>query len=257
MELWEALVLGVVQGLTEFLPISSSGHLRAFRELLGFQELGLTFDVFVHLATLLAVLLYFRRDLIQIVTGKALWPVTVRLAIATVPIFIVGYCAESFLENLTAWAVVGGWAFSGVFLLFTRGLSGAGTYARMPVGKALTVGLIQCIALFPGVSRSGSTITAGLWLGLERTQAARFSFLLAIPAILGASAYKGLKLFLNGTGGEVLDTQLVVAMIAAFVVGLGAIYCLLAIVRSNGFYHFAWYNFAAAALFALYLSQST
>lgn len=254
MDVWEAILLGVVQGLTEFLPVSSSGHLKALREILGFQELGLTFDVFVHLATLLAVLLYFRRDLVAIVTEKTLWPVTIRLGIATIPIFIVGYLAESFLENLTAWAVVGGWAFSGIFLLCTRGLTGSGKYAKMPLGKTLTVGLVQCVALFPGVSRSGSTITAGLWLNLERTEAARFSFLLAIPAILGASAYKGLKLFLDGTGGQLFDTQLIVAMIASFVVGLGAIYCLLVIVRSNGFYHFAWYNFAAAALFALYLS---
>jgi undecaprenyl-diphosphatase len=256
MEVWEAIVLGIVQGLTEFLPISSSGHLKAMREVLGFQELGLTFDVFVHLATLVAVVLYFWRDLVAIATGKVLWPVTVRLTIATAPIFLVGYLAESYLESLTAWAVVGGWVFSGIYLLLTRGLAGAGKYAEMSVAKALAVGLVQCVALFPGVSRSGSTITAGLWLGIERTEAARFSFLLAIPAILGASCYKGLQLFMDGGGAELFNTQLAIAMVASFVVGLVAIHCLLIVVRSNGFYRFAWYNFAAAGLFALYLWQS-
>jgi undecaprenyl-diphosphatase len=253
MNFWEALLLGVLQGLTEFLPISSSGHLKALREVLGFQEIGITFDVMLHLATLLAVIIYFRRDLLDIVRGPRLWPLTLRLGLATAPIFLVGYLAESALEQLSIWAVVFCWGFSGVYLLTARGRHGTLRYGDMSLRSALVIGLVQCLAILPGVSRSGSTITAGLWLGLDRTEAARFSFFLAIPAILGAAGYKGFKLVRDGGLESQLNAPVLVGMAASFVVGLFAIHFLLRIVRGSGFHRFAWYNFAAAVALALYL----
>lgn len=258
MSIWEALILGVVQGLTEFLPVSSSGHLRALRHLMEFEDGGLTFDVLLHVATLFAVLLYFRRDLVEIVTGKLLLPITLRLGIATVPIFLFGYLLESRIENLSAWAVVGSWTLSGVALLcLSRLRRGTARYTDLSLRQAGGIGLVQTVALLPGVSRSGATILAGILLGLERTQAARFSFLLAIPAILGAGGYKVLKLIQAGTFASNMNFEVAVGMGTAFVVGLVAIYWLLRIVRSNGFHLFGWYNLAAAAAFAAYLLQSS
>jgi len=250
----KAVILAIVQGITEFLPVSSSAHLLALEEALDFHLEGVAFDVSVHLATLLAVLLYFRGEIIDIVrTGKS-WPVLARVALATVPVVAVGFLLKSFRENISPWFAVGGWTFSGIYLLLTRGRAGSQRYADISLVRALGIGAAESISILPGVSRSGSTIAAGLWLGLTREDAARFSFLLAIPAILGAGLLEGMKLSKPHEISGDLWLLCAIAMPVSFVVGLLAIHVLLKAVRSNLFSSFGWYNLAAAAVFCTYLA---
>ena len=261
METWKAVLLGVLQGLTEFLPVSSSGHLRAAREVLGFGgsgdlgDVGPLFDVFLHVATLFTVLIYFRKDIVGVFLSEKRWAIILCIAVATVPIFAIGYLFGSAVEASSPWVVVFGWGCSAIYLFVTRGRDGERDYTDLGWGRTLALGCAQAFAILPGVSRSGSTIAAGILLGMKRTAAARLSFLLAIPAIGGAGAYKTLKLIQDGQGLAVSEFvwPLVYGMIAAFLVGMVAIHVLLRLVKSDTFYHFAWYNLAAAALFAAYL----
>jgi undecaprenyl-diphosphatase len=252
-DILKALFLGLVQGLTEFLPVSSSGHLRAFRDVLGFEGEGLVFDVSVHMATLLAVVIYFRNDLLSLARGPLLVPVCLRLFMATAPVLAAGALLAPYLDGLSAWVVVAGWVFSALYLFLTRGRGGETLYSRLSLRRALVVGLAQCVAILPGVSRSGSTIAAGLWVGLGRAEAARFSFLLSIPAVLAAGGYTTLKLLRSPEAGAGLGLALAVACPAAFVSGLLAIHILLRIVQSDVFHRFGVYNLLAAALFAAFL----
>jgi len=253
----KAAFLGLVQGLTEFLPVSSSAHLLALRHVVGFQVEGLTFDVALHLATLLAVLVYFRREIIDAAWSEERWGILVRLAIATLPSVAAGLLFSAAREDPPLWVPAAGWIFSGSYLLLSRGRAGTRAYATAPLGSILLVGVAQSLALFPGVSRSGATITAGLWLGLGRDDAAKFSFLLAIPAILGAGLLETRKiLHSSGAHGD-LWTAIGIAMPVAFVVGMIAIHLLLRIVRANFFHRFGWYNLAAAAALLAYLALTS
>jgi undecaprenyl-diphosphatase len=249
----KAAILGLIQGVTEFFPISSSAHLRVFRDVLDLRVESLAFDVSVHLATLFAVFIYFRRDIARILRGPDLVPTGWRLLVGTIPSVAVGLLLKSSREGLSPWFVVGGWTFSAAYLLLSRGREGAGDYPRLSLRRVLGIGLAQSLAIFPGVSRSGSTISAGLWLGLTREAAARFSFFLAIPAILGACVLGGLDLVRSPGGHESLYAAAAVAMPFAFVSGLVAIHFLLRAVRSDRFHRFGWYNLVAAIAFAAYL----
>ena len=253
LEVLKAVLLGIVQGLTEFFPISSSAHLRVLREVLDFKVEGLQFDVAVHLATLLAVVIYFRREISALARGPHLVAMGGRLALASAPLFIVGYLAGSYRESLSLWVPVVCWLFSGTYLLLLRGRTGKRSYEGLTSIQTLAIGVAQSAAFFPGMSRSGSTIAVGIFLGLEREAAAKFSFLLAIPAILGATAYSMLKLLTNPKGTEGLALAVGVAMPVSFAVGLVAIHWLLQIIRGDRFHRFGWYNLCAAHLFALYL----
>ncbi|MEJ2114501.1 MAG: undecaprenyl-diphosphate phosphatase [Gammaproteobacteria bacterium] len=198
-----AFLLAVIQGLTEFLPISSSAHLVLLPIVMQWQDQGLVMDIAVHLGSLLAVLLYFRRDLSQLIYGwfQALGTGSERnedsrlawlILWATVPIFIVALIVQAFLIQYIRNAIVIGIA-SIVFgvLLWHADKSGKQTRINqeLTMRDALMIGIAQAFALIPGASRSGVTMTAGLWLDLTRVEAARFSFLLAIPTILAASLY--------------------------------------------------------------------
>lgn len=249
----KAAILGFVQGLTEFFPISSSAHLRALRTVFGFEVEGLAFDIAVHVATLLAVLIYFRREILEVLRGGSAMKIALRLAVASIPLFALGYLFGSDRERLSLWVLVSCWVISGTYLLLTRGLDGGKSYEQIPLGSVLLVGVAQSLAFFPGMSRSGVTIAAGMLVGLRRDAAATFSFLLAIPAILGAGAYQGLELLGGGQSLEGLAMAVTVAMPVAFAVGMLAIHLLLRAVRGDVFYRFGWYNLAAAVAFALYL----
>jgi len=252
-EVIKAVLLGIVQGVTEFLPISSSAHLLALEQMLDFHLEGVAFDVSVHVATLLAVVLYFRAEILRILRGPDLWPVALRIVIGSVPVGLVGFLLASFRENIPVWFAVGGWAFSATYLLLSRGRGGSGAYNSISLLRTLGIGIAQSLSIFPGVSRSGSTIASGLWLGLGREEAARFSFLLAIPAMLGAGAHEGLKLVKCPELLAGLWLLAIAGMIAALAVGLLAIHLLLRAVRGNHFHRFGWYNLAAAVFFAAYL----
>lgn len=253
VEAIKAAFLGLVQGITEFFPVSSSAHLLALRHVLGFKVEGLAFDVALHFATLLAVIIYFRREIAMVLKSAQRWPVFVRLVVAMLPSVAAGLLFAKARENLHPAYAVAGWTFSGAYLLSLRHRRGTKAYADAPMGTALGIGFAQALAIFPGVSRSGATITAGVWLGLEREQAARFSFLLSIPAIFGAGVFEA-RHFLSGTQveGDFLAAT-VCAMPVAFLVGLGAIHLLLRIVRADVFHRFGWYNLLAALAFGVYL----
>jgi undecaprenyl-diphosphatase len=249
----KAAILGIVQGLTEFFPISSSAHLRALRTVFGFQVEGLAFDIAVHVATLLAIVIYFRREIFEILRGSRAIGILTRLAVASVPLFTVGYIFGSAREDLSLWVLVGCWAISGTYLLLTRGREGERSYDGISFIRALIIGVAQSLAFLPGMSRSGTTIVSGMLLGMSRESAATFSFLLAIPAILGAGAYQCLRLLRGGESLEGLGLAVTIAMPVAFLVGMIAIHLLLRIVRGDCFYRFGWYNLSAALAFAAYL----
>jgi len=207
MELYQALILAIVQGLTEFLPISSSGHLILPSQLLGWPDQGLAFDVAVHIGSLIAVVWYFREDILNIANG---WLMRVfkgvkspesklgwQVIYATIPAALIGFMADSFIEeNLRSITVIGtttivfgiclGWADK----FGSRKLE----LIELTMAAAIMIGIAQALALIPGTSRSGITITAALLLGLNRHAAAQFSFLLSVPLILAAGSLKTVEL---------------------------------------------------------------
>lgn len=253
-EYLKSIFLGGVQGATEFLPISSSAHLLALENVLKFRVGGLAFDVSLHLATLLAVLIYFRREIVSLFAPERFWPVAWRIAVATVPVVVIGFLLSDFRRDLSPWFAVGGWVFSGTYLLLTRGRYGSKDYAEIPFAAVFGIGLAQALAIFPGVSRSGATIAAGLWLGLARDSAARFSFLIAIPAMLGAGLKEGLDLLRAPETAQDFWALCGLGALSAFVVGIVAIHVLLSAVRRGWFSAFGLYNYFAAAAFAVVLA---
>jgi undecaprenyl-diphosphatase len=252
MTIFQALFLGIVQGITEFLPISSSGHLIAIPQLFGFQPGGLVFDVAVHVGTLLAILVALRSNIADALKSPKLIGL---IAAATIPVVFVGlFVPGDFFDSLrTVPVVIGSLAFWGIVLAL------ADKYARHQRELAETtwissivVGLIQIIALVPGTSRSGITMTGGLLSGMNRDAAARFSFLIAIPAIAGAGLLTGL---------DAVDAQadidwgiIAAGVMASFFSGLIAIRWLLKVIRKIGFGWFAAYRLLLAMILLLLLS---
>lgn len=254
-----AVVLGAVQGLTEFLPVSSSAHLILARAFLGMDadRLGLAFDVACHLGTLLAVLVYFRRDVADMaralpgaVAGARTSPARrVRLvAFGTVPVILVGLAwADAIEAGLRAPAVTVVTLTLGAFGLLMADRFGRGERDESRVGylDSVAVGCAQALALVPGVSRSGATITIGMLLGLRRDAAARFSFLLGIPAILAAAAHAALGLAHTDVSGADARVFLVGLTVSA-VVGYAAIGGLLRYLARHSLGAFAWYRLGLA-----------
>ena len=265
MSILQALVLGVVQGITEFLPISSSGHLILVPELLGWPLQDLAFDVMVHLGTLVAVVVVLRRDikkLFRAFLSRENTPersVAWMILAATVPVLVVAYFASDIIENvlrvplvvvisLVVWAIV-----LGIADWFAKKHSQTNKLKKIGWKQAMAIGFSQVIALIPGTSRSGITITAGLFAGLSRRTAARFSFLLSVPAIAAAGA-KSMYDLSNSVG--VLDPMpLLVGFFAAMISGAFAIKILLELVARMNYMIFVWYRLilAAAAIVILFV----
>ncbi|MFC3150478.1 undecaprenyl-diphosphate phosphatase [Litoribrevibacter euphylliae] len=262
MAWFQVVLLAVVQGLTEFLPISSSAHLILPAQLLGWQDQGLTFDVAVHVGTLLAVLIYFREEVFKIAmawfgsfAGKGVttearmgwW-----IIIATIPVVLCGATLNDFIETYLRSIVVIAAAsiFFGLILLWADKI-GTRTQPMELLGikGALMVGLAQIFALIPGTSRSGVTMTASLFLGQTRESAAKFSFLLSIPVILGAGLFKGKELVEQGN-----DASLVVAGVGALLAAISAYICIklfLAFINRIGVLPFVIYRCALGVLLLL------
>jgi len=260
----QALILGLVQGATEFLPISSSGHLVLVPWLLGWKNPGLAFDTFLHLGTLVAVLAYFRHDLWSLALAwagslreRSLGVPRARVAWliiwATLPAVVMGLTLEDLFERLFAAPV---WV--SIFLLVTGLLLFVGERVRKGESRmesltwldALLIGLAQGVAIAPGVSRSGATISAGLWRGLKREEAARFSFLLATPAILGANLLQLWELVRLSGDGEVASTFLV-GFLAAAVSGYLAIHFFLRFLKRRSLHPFSLYCWLLGTLMLL------
>lgn len=265
MSLFQAAVLGVVQGLTEFLPVSSSGHLILARWAFGWDEgaLGLPFDVACHLGTLTAVVWFFREDLFAMVRAlpqalspgmsadaRRIWLV----AIATIPVVVVGLTLKDWFESFRDPRVVSVTLMLGAGLLFLveRLSARTGTEATLTLPGAFLIGVAQVLALFPGVSRSGATITAGMLLGMNRISAARFAFLMSVPAIGGAGAAALLEL--REQALTPADMQFfAVGFLSSAVVGYVTVAFLLRYLVSHRLDVFAWYRIALAILLFFWL----
>ncbi|MBY0124527.1 undecaprenyl-diphosphate phosphatase [Bacillus sp. S/N-304-OC-R1] len=183
----EAFILGIIQGLTEFLPISSTGHLFLGRHLFGLDEAGLFLDTMLHVGTLLAVLVIYKNELLQVLKNP-FGKLSMLLVIGTVPAVIVGFLFSDLFDSISKTGVTIGWEFlfTGMILWFSDHIrNGAKKMDSITYGDALFIGTFQAAAIFPAVSRSGLTIAAGLFRKLDRETAAYFSFLLSIPAIAG------------------------------------------------------------------------
>ena len=250
----EAIVLAIIQGLTEFLPVSSSGHLVLAQHWFGkFSETNLLYDVMLHMATVTAILLYFWQDLLTLMKGYVGLPTepgsmfqgcerqTIHYVIlASVPTAIIGLGVESLgFETLAKPSLVAVmFLLTGVILWIARGGSSARMAKEMRPWDALMIGMIQGAAVFPGISRSGSTIAGGIFLGLDRELAARFSLLISIPAIVGATLLEVVKIL--GQAHESL-VPYVLGMVVAALVGYWSIGVILRLVRHNHFYLFSYY----------------
>ena len=263
MPFFQAILLGIVQGLTEFLPISSSGHLVLAKSILGFHEDGIAFEIFVHFGTLLAVVTLYKKDLLEIIAtilpfGEGQSEGKVRehasgarllrfLVIATIPAGILGLLLRTFFESAfsSATFVSGALIFTGLVLLISRKVPD--TTCPLDNFKSLVIGLAQVVAFFPGVSRSGTTITAALVLGIEREEAARFSFLLTVPLISGVVLIKSIEMFEHPPGSDEL-WYFGVGCLAAYISGLWAIKWIVGVVQQGRFDRFAYYCFAVGAI---------
>ena len=307
MTWWEALILGVVQGLTEFFPVSSSGHLVMGQELLGLEIPGIVFDVMVHVATLISVLVVYREKILKLIRGalgmsdENAWPYIMKIVLATIPAVIVGLTMKDWFEARFDDPVFAGtmvlvtgcvvwssrWAlgthrigplellplgvaavfsllaetivpFLGVAAMQAILMAAARLTQRGEVvekepgwGTAAFMGVAQSIAIFPGITRSGSTVLAGLWRRVDPVAAAEFSFLMSIPAILGAAVLQvpdALRADEIGVSGFALG----VGFLAAAVSGVLAIRFFVVLLKRQNFHVFAYYCWAAATLFLVF-----
>jgi undecaprenyl-diphosphatase len=255
MSLIEAAILGIVQGLTEFLPVSSSGHLVLVQELFEFNPKGITFEIEVHFGSLLAVLIYFRKKLWEI--AVALLPNGARegrdyilfLILGTIPAGVIGVLFKDYFEKVFASPVMTSifLFLTGIILLTTRFVKY--DHNQVSLRSSIFIGLAQACAILPGVSRSGSTIVTGIWAKVDPAKAAEFSFLLSIPAIAGA-AILNIDEFLAQESAAVAPYLL--AGVLSLFSSLAAIHWLLKIIKKGRLELFAYYCFAAGAL-GLYL----
>ncbi len=245
MSFFEAIISGIVQGVTEFLPISSSGHLVILHRLIGLKEPQLVFDIFLHLGTLAAIFIVFWNDILDIFTRKRVgFFVIVGSAATVLFVLLFGSAAESPFSNVklvgAMLMVTGAWLILGNFIRFgTEGMS---------TPKAFLIGLAQGIATLPGISRSGATISTGLFLGLDGQAAARFSFLLSIPAIIGAFFIKARDGSLAG-----FNINCVFGLIASCIIGVLSLKLLLRLIYRNRFHLFGVYCIAAGILVLVFL----
>ena len=268
MTFLQAVVLGIVQGLTEFLPVSSTAHLRIVPALFGWPDPGAPFTAVIQLGTTLAIVLYFGRELAHVAVAwlRGIVDKSVRssleyrigwyLIAATIPVGVFGlifsHQIETGARNL--------WVIAITLIALGAVLGGAERFGKqnreeedLTANDAIAVGVAQALALIPGASRSGTTITAGLFRGLERGAAARFSFLLSIPAVVLSGAYEARKIGQHGNAGAGLTG---VALVFAFVVGLASIAWLMRWISKHSTYIFVWYRVALGTLLLILLATN-
>ncbi|MBS0014565.1 MAG: undecaprenyl-diphosphate phosphatase [Desulfobacterales bacterium] len=267
MTFLQAIALGIIQGVTEFLPVSSSGHLVLFQNLLGLKNPELAFDVAVHMGTLAAVCIYFRNDIaaISIQTGKWLFnspwrsrqatPSEVRMAglvlAGSIPTAIMGIGFHGIADRLFSSVLLVGFMLivTGFWMWFTRYKQEPDLSNSAPgTGSALLIGIAQGMAIIPGISRAGATIAAALYLGIDRSTAARFSFLLSIPAIAGAAL---LNVIDAPAGGSALLPVILAGAAAAAATGYAALSLLVYLVKKGKLAFFAPYCWLVGGLIVI------
>ncbi len=249
MNALEASVLAVVQGLTEFLPVSSSGHLALASQIMNIPEGSLAFDIVLHLGTLLAVFAYYWKDITDLVKGifkgeRKSIILALTLVAGTLPVAVIGYLFGDFIASLreSLLFVSSALVVTGFILFITSKIPQSKEKQSITFKRGLLVGLAQTIAIFPGISRSGTTICAGLSVGLSREEAARFSFLLAIPAILGAAV----KELPDASWNNIPFSNIVIGFVVSAVVGFMALTLLVKFVKAGKLSRFAWYCWIVA-----------
>jgi undecaprenyl-diphosphatase len=270
MNFIQSAILGLVQGLTEFIPVSSTGHLLVVRKIMGLDLVGsLSFDAILQLATGLAVLVYFYKDILNIFTSKN-WKLIGVLVAGTIPAIILGLLLQDYMDTVfrgtgvVAVALILGaglfyWAEKkgarGKLSSFNGGSNHSESFPRTPdvsLSQSLKVGLFQCLALIPGFSRSGSTISGGLLSGLNRETAVRFSFLLSLPIIFGSGLYKVYDQVHHGVLHNI-ETSLIIASIFAFISGLLAIHYLLKFLKNHSLNWFGLYRLILAIIILFFV----
>jgi undecaprenyl-diphosphatase len=265
----QALVLGIVQGLTEFLPVSSSGHLVLGQAFFGVDADVLTFDIAVHFGTLMAVFIVFRYRIVELLAGimrdiRAIGGgerrpgavlresreirYALAIIIGTVPAVIVGFTIKDIIGGmfLAVTPVLWALAFTGMLLLATFA-AGNGS-RRIGLRSGLMIGIAQALAVVPGISRSGMTIATALFVGIDREEAGEFSFMLAIPAVLGASLLETLDLVGEGGFGSVAPGPVLAGTVAAFCAGWVSLAVLMRVVRRGKLGWFGFYCLAVAGI---------
>ena len=261
MDIIKAIILGIVQGLTEFLPISSSGHLVIGAEILNLHYKGVAFEVFLHCGTLFAVIFVFRRDLLSMLrslfvtasvrktdpalTQSFLW--NINIIIATLPAVVVGLFLKDSIDRIFDTIVItfAMLTITGITMVLTRFIHEKGAHINWM--GALLIGVAQALAILPGLSRSGSTIFAGMLLGVNRETAARFSFIMSIPAILGAVVLHVGELIATPPPAEDL-LAIFTGTIASVISGYFAIVLLMRIVRKGSLEWFGYYCLVVASI---------
>jgi undecaprenyl-diphosphatase len=258
MSVLEAILLGLVQGLTEFFPVSSSGHLVMGQVLLGVNVPGVAFEIGVHVATLVSVLVVYRDRILGLAGGAVrleaeAWSYLGLLVLATIPAALLGVLGRGFVERLFEAPEAVGVALlvTGTFLWTSRGALAKGPEGKPGVKTALVMGVAQAFALIPGISRSGATVVAGIWLGLNVREAAAFSFLMAVPAILGAAVLDLPALAEGGAG--VGWGALLAGSVVAGASGVLAIRTFVRLLEAKAFHRFGPYCWSVGALFLVYL----
>jgi undecaprenyl-diphosphatase len=238
----EAFILGIIQGLTEFLPISSTGHLYLGRNLFGLQEAGLLLDTMLHLGTLIAVIVFYKAEFIKIMKNP-FNKLTFLLIIGTIPAVVIGLTFKDFFEEISKTGVTIGWEFlvTGIFLWMADSVKKG--YKKMDditYKDAFIIGTFQAAAIFPAISRSGLTIVAALWRKLDRETAAYFSFLLSTPAIAGAVVLQFLDL-MKGQGEEITFSALYIGIASSAVFGYIAVKWMINFLKKHSLKSFAIY----------------
>ncbi len=265
----DAIILGIVQGLTEFLPISSSGHLVIFERLLGITMENMAFEVFVHFGTLLSVVVIYAGDIWQMLNhfiygsthrnlrqtyrNDEYYRLSIFVLIGTLPAVLAGLLLADFFESIFHNLQLVGFTLmvTGTVILLTIFIRKKA--ASLTASRALLIGIAQSVAILPGISRSGFTISCALFSGVSRDSAARFSFLLAVPAIFGATLLHTIDIIKNGIPANTSPAILLIGMTSAFIIGYIAIRFLLAVIKSGKFGWFAPYCLIAGLIVLIFI----
>ena len=261
--LWLVLILGIVEGVTEYLPVSSTGHLILATELMGYDaDKWALFNIAIQPGAILAIVILYWRTFWDVLTGlfqrsPSAWAFTRNIIVAFAPAVVLGLLIGDQIEMLLGNAVVVAWALiiGGFAILAVERFAKpeySGGVAAMSLRQSGLVGIVQCLAMIPGVSRSGATILGAMSLGVDRRTAAEFSFFLAVPTLTGATA---LQLWKHGAGiGNDMVGYILLGSLVSFVVAIAVVKAFLAVITRFGFGPFAWYRIIAGAAALFWLS---